>query len=435
MRSAMREGRRRPSVRVALGLRLPLNRAAEADLARLPGVGRVAARALVQARPFRCWDEVDAVQGVGPARLRSAAAGNRTRSLKTFLLTSCLRPPCRSPVPTATPATRWMTGWSPREGPRCSAPAAGWSSPPSTVPRRREPRGALAGALRDAAVREPRAHRRPHPDRGLRPEPSAFGIDPGLRRGSRARRGPARTGRCRGAHAGVRRGKRPSRRARRCSEPVLPRSALPARRPVAARTQVFGGPAAPGARPGSAPGHPPSRPRARRSSVDLPRPGRPSPRRRCARRSSVAPPPRPQPLLLHRRRWRAPRCSAERRPRRARRRGWTSRPSRRTCSSPAERRRLDLPGGGPEPLPLAGVGAIRPSRPDPGRAGPGAPAPAAKPAGRLDAARAGRLRGPGVRGLVPGGPGAPRCRPRCTRTVTRPSPCSGGTIRSHGTAR
>jgi len=43
---------------------------AEADLARLPGVGAVAARALVQARPFRGWDEVDAVRGVGPARLR-----------------------------------------------------------------------------------------------------------------------------------------------------------------------------------------------------------------------------------------------------------------------------------------------------------------------------------------------------------------------------
>ena len=59
------------SVRVALGLRLPLNRATESELARLPGVGAVAARALVQARPFRSWDEVDAVRGVGPARLRT----------------------------------------------------------------------------------------------------------------------------------------------------------------------------------------------------------------------------------------------------------------------------------------------------------------------------------------------------------------------------
>jgi competence protein ComEA len=42
----------------------------EAELARLPGVGAVAAHALVQSRPFRSWDEVDAVRGVGPARLR-----------------------------------------------------------------------------------------------------------------------------------------------------------------------------------------------------------------------------------------------------------------------------------------------------------------------------------------------------------------------------
>jgi len=58
------------SVRAALGLRLPLNRLTEAELARLPGVGAVAAHALVQSRPFRSWDEVDAVRGVGPARLR-----------------------------------------------------------------------------------------------------------------------------------------------------------------------------------------------------------------------------------------------------------------------------------------------------------------------------------------------------------------------------
>jgi competence protein ComEA len=63
-----------PAARVALGLRLPLNQAAEADLARLPGVGMAAARALVQARPFRSWGEVDAVKGVGPARLRTLQA-------------------------------------------------------------------------------------------------------------------------------------------------------------------------------------------------------------------------------------------------------------------------------------------------------------------------------------------------------------------------
>jgi competence protein ComEA len=58
------------SVRAALGVRLPLNRVPEADLARLPGVGPLAAHALVQARPFLSWAEVDAVRGVGPARLQ-----------------------------------------------------------------------------------------------------------------------------------------------------------------------------------------------------------------------------------------------------------------------------------------------------------------------------------------------------------------------------
>lgn len=58
------------SVRVALGLRISLNLAEEAELARLPGVGAAAAHALVQARPFSRWEDVDAVKGVGPARLR-----------------------------------------------------------------------------------------------------------------------------------------------------------------------------------------------------------------------------------------------------------------------------------------------------------------------------------------------------------------------------
>ena len=64
-----------PSARAALGMRLPLNRAPEADLARLPGVGTAAARALVQARPFRSWAEVDAVRGVGPVRLQVLKRG------------------------------------------------------------------------------------------------------------------------------------------------------------------------------------------------------------------------------------------------------------------------------------------------------------------------------------------------------------------------
>ena len=63
------------SIRLALGLRLPLNRVSEADLARVPGVGAPVAHALVQARPFRSWAEVDSVRGVGPARLQVLQRG------------------------------------------------------------------------------------------------------------------------------------------------------------------------------------------------------------------------------------------------------------------------------------------------------------------------------------------------------------------------
>ena len=69
-------GRQPPArVRIALGLRLPLNQVSEAELARLPGVGAAAAHALVQARPFRSWSEVDSVRGVGPARLQILRQG------------------------------------------------------------------------------------------------------------------------------------------------------------------------------------------------------------------------------------------------------------------------------------------------------------------------------------------------------------------------
>jgi len=70
-------GRLPPSIAAALGLALPLNDAAEEDLARLPGIGREVARALVAARPFHTWEDVDAVRGVGPSRL--ATLRSRTK--------------------------------------------------------------------------------------------------------------------------------------------------------------------------------------------------------------------------------------------------------------------------------------------------------------------------------------------------------------------
>ncbi len=64
--------------RLSLGGRLDLNRADEAALAKLPGVGRSVARALIEEReargPFLDWFEVEAVPGVGPTRLRALQA-------------------------------------------------------------------------------------------------------------------------------------------------------------------------------------------------------------------------------------------------------------------------------------------------------------------------------------------------------------------------
>ncbi len=58
--------------------RLDLNTATEDELARIPGVGPSLARKLVEARQsrgiFTTWDDVDAVAGVGAARLDTLRA-------------------------------------------------------------------------------------------------------------------------------------------------------------------------------------------------------------------------------------------------------------------------------------------------------------------------------------------------------------------------
>ncbi|RJS16760.1 helix-hairpin-helix domain-containing protein [Corallococcus sp. H22C18031201] len=63
---------------LALGRKLDLNRALESELARLPGVGPRLARSLVDARAsrggFTDWAQVDAVSGVGSARLETLRA-------------------------------------------------------------------------------------------------------------------------------------------------------------------------------------------------------------------------------------------------------------------------------------------------------------------------------------------------------------------------
>ncbi len=68
---------------LALGLKLDLNAASEEDLARLPGVGRSLARKLVEARQaqgrFESWEDVDAVSGVGAAKLATLQAATELR--------------------------------------------------------------------------------------------------------------------------------------------------------------------------------------------------------------------------------------------------------------------------------------------------------------------------------------------------------------------
>ncbi len=280
-----------------------------------------------------------------------------------------------------------------------------------------------AGALRDAAVRERGAHRGPHPDRGVRPEPAAFGLDPGLRRRAplppRRHPGPgAGAGRTQvfgvgnprgGAHAGLRR-----------QAPL--RSAAP------------GPPPSGGADPGlrrtacawrsrGSPGHRPSR-RARRSSVALPRPAPEPPPSMRTQVFGGAAAPGAEPRRLHRHRGR--RGVRRRGGRVAQRRGARPPtdargrvPRRRSC------RRWISRGSGPSRCPARGVGAdpsrrdrIRRSGPWPGSSGGGTSGPSGRCSGSSCSGpwrtRAGR-----------GGAAAPRCRPRCRRTGTRPSPCSG----------
>ena len=63
---------------LALGRRLDLNTATSEELALLPGVGPALARRLVEAREdgggFASWDDVDAVPGVGAAKLQTLRA-------------------------------------------------------------------------------------------------------------------------------------------------------------------------------------------------------------------------------------------------------------------------------------------------------------------------------------------------------------------------
>lgn len=67
-----------PSAQASVPASLDLNTATEQELARIPGVSRALAHRLVEARQsrgsFTSWDEVDAVPGVGAARLETLRA-------------------------------------------------------------------------------------------------------------------------------------------------------------------------------------------------------------------------------------------------------------------------------------------------------------------------------------------------------------------------
>lgn len=64
--------------KLTVGAPIDLNHATVEDLALLPGVGPSLAKAIVDERTrrgaFKSWDEVDAVVGVGPAKLATLKA-------------------------------------------------------------------------------------------------------------------------------------------------------------------------------------------------------------------------------------------------------------------------------------------------------------------------------------------------------------------------
>jgi competence protein ComEA len=66
---------------LTLGGKLDLNTATETELGLIPGVGPSLAHELVEVRKrlggFTSWDQVDAVRGVGPARLDSLRGATR----------------------------------------------------------------------------------------------------------------------------------------------------------------------------------------------------------------------------------------------------------------------------------------------------------------------------------------------------------------------
>lgn len=72
-----------PGQALTVGAKLDLNRATEAELAVIPGVGPALARTLVEERAklggFASWEQVDEVRGVGPSKLEALESATELR--------------------------------------------------------------------------------------------------------------------------------------------------------------------------------------------------------------------------------------------------------------------------------------------------------------------------------------------------------------------
>jgi competence protein ComEA len=68
---------------LTVGVKLDLNVASEQELGLVPGIGPGLARALVEGRtrrgPFKTWDDVDQVTGIGPSKLEALKASAEIR--------------------------------------------------------------------------------------------------------------------------------------------------------------------------------------------------------------------------------------------------------------------------------------------------------------------------------------------------------------------
>ncbi len=85
--------------RLALGLKLDVNRATARDLEALAGVGPATAAALVAARPYHTWAELERARGIGPKRRA------RLRPYLTLRPPPPLRPSSSPPRDASAPRT------------------------------------------------------------------------------------------------------------------------------------------------------------------------------------------------------------------------------------------------------------------------------------------------------------------------------------------